>query len=72
MSVQRMRCMNIHQIEQIVAGLEDDCGTSENNARAILAYVVTNGDREMLADIFRGLLLVWDGEQDEFDKEIGR
>ena len=54
-------------LEQVHAGLQEHDKLSIVKARSILEWVAENGDAEMLAQVFRGIVLTFDLEQQEWD-----
>ena len=62
------RARLIHELEQISAGLAAGDDGAIADAREILRGIADHGSIAVLHDLFAGVLLVWDTEQDEFDQ----
>ena len=50
----------LQRIEQLQAGLSREESTSIRDARTILARVSIRGSPQVLAQVFAGIILVWD------------
>jgi hypothetical protein len=63
----RTRLRLLHFLEQLAAGLDGGEPRAEQEARIILARVVSRGSADILAQVFRGIIREWDSEQADWD-----
>jgi len=63
---QRVRLFS--QFEQLQTGLRYGDADAEMEARRLLARVVSRGSCDLLAQVFRGIVLAWDEEQSAWDE----
>lgn len=64
----RLRLRLLSRLEQLSAGLASRNSDCEGEARDILRRVVSKGSCAMLAHVFRGIVLAWDEEENEWER----
>ena len=65
--IKRKRLQVLHFLEQLAANLAAGDKKAEKTARNILAKIALSGSQEILAQVFRGIVLSRDEEQEDWD-----
>jgi len=64
----RIHARNIHDMEQLLAGLQDGSPTAHMLARSIIYNMLLRNDIRAMEQIIRGVLMVWEEDQPQWDK----
>ena len=68
----KLHCRNLHEVEQLAAGLDEGDVDSEKRARNFLNRVALNGSPQLISrDVFHGIILVWDANREAWEELTG-
>ena len=65
---EKTRLRLLHQFEQMQSGLSARESSAEYATRVLLAKVSTRGSTPLLAQVMRGIILVWDEVAEELER----